>query len=84
MSQLDERLEAKLRTLAVDHPEQYKLIVNLVKLGQGHLFEQWKSGSASPTAIRAFAAHLAEVDKACPAGLCQYITNAQKLLKGKS
>lgn len=81
MAPLDEKLEAKLRTLAVDKPEQFELIIKLVKLGQTHLFEQWKTGTVSPTAIREFAAHLAEVDKACPAGLCQYIENAKKLLK---
>jgi len=84
MAPLDERLEAKLRTLAADEPEQFELIIKLVKLGHAHLFEQWKTGNVSPTAIREFAAHLAEVDKACPAGLCQYIKNAQKLLKGTS
>ncbi len=80
---MDKRLEDKLLTLATDNPQQHQLIVKLVELGQGQLFEKWTTGNAGPTAIREFAAHLEEVDKVCPEGLCKYIENAKKLLKGR-
>ena len=77
-------LGTKLQGLSHDNPEQYELIRDLIlHLGQEHLFKDWRNQAVLPSTIRDFAAHLEEVDKACPAGLRDYIKTAQQLLKGK-
>jgi hypothetical protein len=77
-------LGSKLQAISFDSPEQYELMKDLIlDHGQEHLFKEWVNTDVLPSTIREFAAHLAEVDKACPAGLRDYIKTAQKLLKGK-
>lgn len=76
-------LSTKLQGLSSDSPEQYELMKDLIlHHGQEHLFQEWIHKDVLPSTIRDFAAHLEEVDKACPEGLREYIKTAQKLLKG--
>jgi hypothetical protein len=77
-------LGTKLQGLSAESPEQYELIRNLILYdGCEYLVEDWMNKDVLPSTIREFAAHLGAVDKACPAGLRDYIKTAKKLLQGK-